>query len=112
MVHRRRAAGKAIQSAIAAIIERQQATCQPVSELNLIAAPPVEKSTAARMRRRRGGKLEARGAGYVVLHLGVADAVDFLYLPTDFLAEPVDGFVFVVIDGDLDVQIGTRHYRP
>ena len=46
-VHRVLAEGSAIESTAAAIPDRNPATCQLVSEEALIAAPPVENSSAA-----------------------------------------------------------------
>ena len=55
--HRARAAGSIRRTATAATPERNDATCQPVSCVALIAAPPVENSMAAARiaRRERNG---------------------------------------------------------
>src|ERR1041385_6078024 len=46
-VHPRRDSGARRSTATAAMAERRQATCAPVSVVSLIAAPPVEKIIAA-----------------------------------------------------------------
>jgi hypothetical protein len=87
----------------AASTEREQATCQAVKSLYLIATPPVENSTAAAKSSSRGGTSDFPVASHEILNLGDPHAVDFLHLPADFHAKPVGRLFFVVVHRHFDV---------
>src|SRR5881394_1592484 len=85
----RRASEVINPSASTAIPDRKLATCQPVSDVALIAAPPVENRSAA-ARRRSGAEIRTSmifsGTSYYLLYLTVSTSRRAAVGP---LADPV-----------------------